>query len=164
MLDVRDPEEFAAGHLAGSVSAPGGQLVQATDQWIAVRGARIALIDDDGVRARMAGAWLGRWAIATCSWWKTACRPPPCPPRAGMADPGEVETIDADTLAAAGDALVVDLARSIAFREGHIPGALWGVRSRLEALRGALARRQAGGADLAGRHAGAAGGGRGARR
>jgi rhodanese-related sulfurtransferase len=27
VLDVRDPEEFAAGHLEGSVSAPGGQLV-----------------------------------------------------------------------------------------------------------------------------------------
>ena len=45
---------------AGSVlSAPGGQLVlQATDRWIAVRGARIVLLDDTGVRARMAAAWL----------------------------------------------------------------------------------------------------------
>src|SRR5450756_397798 len=34
VLDVRDPQEFAAGHLSGSRSAPGGQLVQATDQWI----------------------------------------------------------------------------------------------------------------------------------
>src|SRR5499427_1362607 len=31
VFDVRDPEEYAAGHVAGSVSAPGGQLVQATD-------------------------------------------------------------------------------------------------------------------------------------
>ncbi len=46
-----------------------------------------------------------------------------------------VPTIDADTLAAANDALVVDLARSIEFRDGHIPGARWGVRSRLAALR-----------------------------
>src|SRR6185437_12143681 len=39
-------------------SAPGGQLVQATDTWVGVRNARIVLVDDTGVRARMAAAWL----------------------------------------------------------------------------------------------------------
>src|SRR3954454_3448755 len=58
LLDVRDPAEFRAGHLAGSRSAPGGQLVQATDTWIGVRNARIVLVDDTGVRARMSAAWL----------------------------------------------------------------------------------------------------------
>ena len=58
MLDVRDPAEFRAGHRPGSRNAPGGQLVQATDNWIGVRNARIVLVDDTGVRARMAGAWL----------------------------------------------------------------------------------------------------------
>jgi rhodanese-related sulfurtransferase len=43
-LDVRDPAEFRAGHRPGSRNAPGGQLVQATDTWIGVRGARIVLI------------------------------------------------------------------------------------------------------------------------
>lgn len=58
-LDVRSPDEYAAGHPAGFVSAPGGQLVQATDEWVAVRGARLALYDDDdGVRARMTASWL----------------------------------------------------------------------------------------------------------
>src|SRR5262249_31448079 len=56
VLDVRDPAEYRAGHRPGTVSAPGGQLVQATDQWIGVRNARIVLVDDTGVRARMAGA------------------------------------------------------------------------------------------------------------
>ena len=55
VLDVRDPAEYRAGHRPGSRSAPGGQLVQATDQWIGVRDARIVLVDDTGVRARMAG-------------------------------------------------------------------------------------------------------------
>ena len=58
VLDVRDPAEFRAGHRPGSRSAPGGQLVQATDTWVGVRGARIVLVDDTGVRARMAAAWL----------------------------------------------------------------------------------------------------------
>ena len=34
---------------------------------------------------------------------------------------------------------MIDLARSIDFREGHIPGALWGVRTRLAALQPQLA-------------------------
>src|SRR6185312_15113483 len=57
-LDVRLPEEHVAGHPAGFVSAPGGQLVQATDEWVGVRGARLVLSDDDGVRARMTASWL----------------------------------------------------------------------------------------------------------
>ena len=39
-FDVRSPEEYRAGHRAGFASAPGGQLVQATDTYAAVRNAR----------------------------------------------------------------------------------------------------------------------------
>ncbi len=40
-LDVRTPEEHAAGHTRRfPLTPPGGQLVQATDEWVAVRGAR----------------------------------------------------------------------------------------------------------------------------
>src|SRR5258707_2569244 len=33
LFDVRDPREYDAGHVAGAVSAPGGQLVPATDPY-----------------------------------------------------------------------------------------------------------------------------------
>ncbi len=58
LLDVRTPEEYERGHPAGFASAPGGQLVQAIDEWVAVRGARLVLFDDDGIRARMTASWL----------------------------------------------------------------------------------------------------------
>ena len=66
LLDVRTPEEFEAGHLAGSRNAPGGQLVQATDEYVATRGSRLVLIDDNGVRATMTASWLRQlgWADA----------------------------------------------------------------------------------------------------
>ena len=43
---------------AGAISAPGGQLVQATDQYVGTLGARIVLIDDAEVRAAMTASWL----------------------------------------------------------------------------------------------------------
>ncbi len=147
VLDVRDPAEYRAGHWPGSVSAPGGQLVQATDQWVGVRNARIVLIDDTGVRARMAGAWLRQMGYPDVfvvegglDALNTTARERLPVPELGA----QVPTIDVTGLVAlldSGDGtVVVDLARSIDFREGHIPGALWGVRTRLAALAPQLVR------------------------
>ena len=61
-FDVRTPEEYSAGHLAGFRSAPGGQLVQETDFFAPVRGARIVLADDLGSRADMTASWLAQMA------------------------------------------------------------------------------------------------------
>src|SRR5258708_247718 len=58
LFDVRDPFEYAAGHVAGALSAPGGQLVQATDQYAGTLNARIVLVDDKEVRAVMTASWL----------------------------------------------------------------------------------------------------------
>jgi len=130
VLDVRDPLEFAAGYRPGSVSAPGGQLVQGTDTWIGVRNARVALIDDDGVRARMTGAWLRLMGhtdvfVVEGGLDEVEIDDP------ALSEPPIPEALDG--------ALVVDLARSVAYREGHIPGAVWGIRSRLAALEPQLA-------------------------
>ncbi|HLT01284.1 MAG TPA: rhodanese-like domain-containing protein, partial [Geminicoccaceae bacterium] len=50
LCDVRLPEEYEAGHLPGAMCTPGGQLVQAADRYLGTRGARVVLVDDDGVR------------------------------------------------------------------------------------------------------------------
>lgn len=65
-FDVRTPEEYAAGHAPGFASAPGGQLVQETDHHVPVRGARIVLADDDGVRAPMTASWLAQMGWEVC--------------------------------------------------------------------------------------------------
>jgi rhodanese-related sulfurtransferase len=67
-FDVRTPEEFAAGHLPLFRSAPGGQLVQETDVFAPVRGARIVLVDDVGVRANMTGSWLAQMGWDVHVW------------------------------------------------------------------------------------------------
>jgi rhodanese-related sulfurtransferase len=64
-FDVRGSDEFAAGHLAGFRHYPGGQLVQEIDMAAPVRGARILLTDDQGVRADMTASWLAQmdWEV-----------------------------------------------------------------------------------------------------
>ncbi|MCP3394213.1 rhodanese-like domain-containing protein [Bradyrhizobium sp. CCGB12] len=64
-FDVREPEEYAAVHLSGFRHYPGGQLVQETDMAAPVRGARILLTDDKGVRADMTASWLAQmgWEV-----------------------------------------------------------------------------------------------------
>ena len=58
VFDVRTPEEYAAGHIPGMKNVPGGQLVQETDRHAATWGARVVLVDDDGVRAVMTAHWM----------------------------------------------------------------------------------------------------------
>jgi len=61
LLDVRTPEEFEATHLDGTLSSEGGQLLGVAYRTIAVRGARVVLVDDLlGVRARTVAHWLQR--------------------------------------------------------------------------------------------------------
>jgi len=134
-FDVRDAADYATGHHPAARHAPGGQLVQATDHWVAVRGARCLLFDDTGLRAATTALWLRAMghevyifdpAIGTASWTTTVPMPPqggtPALPRAAA---GEI-----DSLLAAGGALI-DLRASQSFRRRHILGARWSIRPRL---------------------------------
>jgi rhodanese-related sulfurtransferase len=64
-FDVRTVEEYTTGHISGFRHYPGGQLVQETDMAAPVRGARILLADDLGVRADMTASWLAQmgWEV-----------------------------------------------------------------------------------------------------
>jgi rhodanese-related sulfurtransferase len=64
-FDVRSAEDYAAGHIAGFRHYPGGQLVQEIDMAAPVRGARILLTDNMGLRADMTGSWLAQMGWET---------------------------------------------------------------------------------------------------
>ncbi len=64
-FDVRTLEDYATGHIPGFRHYPGGQLVQEIDMAAPVRGARILLTDDMGVRADMTASWLSQMAFET---------------------------------------------------------------------------------------------------
>ncbi|NQU61522.1 MAG: thiosulfate sulfurtransferase [Rhodospirillales bacterium] len=139
VLDVRDGKEFEAGHLADAKPAPGGQLVQATDRYVAVRGARLVLVDDNGVRATMSASWLNQlgWtdvhvlddALAS----GTLVKGPHKPEIFGL-DDAAPQTIGAKDLAAmmvGGGAIVVDLTDSREHRKRHIPASRFAIRANL---------------------------------
>ncbi|NVP55395.1 rhodanese-like domain-containing protein [Mycoplana rhizolycopersici] len=137
LLDVRSAAEAAADPVPGAVHALSGQLVQATDQWVAVRHARFVLLDDLGLRAALAAFWLRqlgyrpyvaiiddamrqrvqRDAAATAAQL-TALSP---------IAPGEALRSVAEDMA-----VFVDMRGSFAYRDGHVAGAIWLVRPKAE--------------------------------
>ncbi|MCW2877132.1 MAG: sulfurtransferase [Sphaerisporangium sp.] len=140
VFDVRSAAEFARGHLDGSRHAPGGQLVQETDHYAPVRGARILLVDDDGVRAAMTGSWLAQmgwdtWAISPAAPEDLTRQgeepdPVPEPPRADTVHAGTLsDWLGADDL----HTVVLDVATSRDYASGHVPGAWYAIRSQLRA-------------------------------
>src|SRR5215467_2716632 len=139
VLDVRTPEEYEAGHVAGIRSAPGGQLVQETDNYLATWGARVVLADTDGVRAVMTASWLkqmgwGEVAVVRLEdvpgSWVTG----PHHPRALGLENARVAAISPDELKRrleAGTVTLIDLEYSKLYRNGHIPGAWFATRTQL---------------------------------
>ena len=137
-FDVRTPAEYERAHAPGFQGAPGGQLVQETDAFAPVRGARVVLFDDDGVRANMTASWLAQMNIevyvvdgakpqeltASGAWRGAKPEPVPTP------------TVSAEELAAllaeaSSSTVVIDVTASANHVKAHIPGAWWLVRSRL---------------------------------
>jgi len=139
LLDVRSPAEFADGRLPGFRSAPGGQLVQETEQFAPVRGARFVLADTDGVRANLTAHWLRQMNHevyvldgaqpshfnVTTPW--SAELPPHAP----------VDEIDPPTLAQwlnddGEGTVVLDFTAGANHVKRHIPGAWFALRSDLQ--------------------------------
>src|ERR1700760_3049371 len=151
VLDVRSPEEYAARHLRGARSAPGGQLVQETDSHMATWGARVVLVDDNGIRATMTASWLKQmgWAdIAVLAAgaadgdWVTGPHVPAVLGLEAVSVP-QIDATDLHSRLTAGKVIVIDLELSKRYALGHIPGAWFAVRSRLAAALAKLPAHQA---------------------
>lgn len=135
LFDVRTAAEYDAGHFPGSRWVEGGQLVQETDHVASVRGARLVLVDTDGVRAPMTASWLAQLG------WETWLLPVPAnlliatgpwqPPLPALPN---ANSISARTLAEwqqSPGTVVLDFTASANYVKRHIPGAHWALRAQL---------------------------------
>ncbi|MGB7913616.1 MAG: rhodanese-like domain-containing protein [Desulfobaccales bacterium] len=139
VIDVRLPDEFAAGHLEGSRNVQGGQLVQATDEYISIFNSRLVLLDDTEVRATLTASWLIQMGWTDC--WVLENGIIGLPLTQGPYKPRLPGLTKADTLTAGElakllqnpgkETVIIDVASSSHYKEKHIPGGWWGIRSRL---------------------------------
>jgi rhodanese-related sulfurtransferase len=138
ILDVRTIEEFEVGHIADSRHAAGGQLVQATDVYVATQNARVVLVDDMMVRALMTASWLEQ--LAWCEVYVLDSGLEGQPIVQGKREAPVFREASSSVIALspeeafieqAGGATLIDLQRSLGYRERHVEGAYFGIRARL---------------------------------
>ena len=139
LFDVRTQEEYLAGHLPKAIHAPGGQLVQETDHFAPVRGAKLVVYDTDGVRAHMTASWLAQMG------WKTfvvkdlrasdllqrtvEVELPKVPKIFNEVKPSVLKEWLSNR---SNLTLVIDVGSSAEYVKAHIPGAWWILRSRMK--------------------------------
>jgi rhodanese-related sulfurtransferase len=147
LVDVRTTAEYKSGHLPGSLSIPGGQAIQTTDEHFPVRNGTIVFLSDDGVRAAITAYWFDRMGFphvfileGGLEAWKEAGESL----KSGQADqalPGldavdelatQISSTVLEDLQQEGTLLVVDIDASERFIDGHVPGAQWVPRSELD--------------------------------
>lgn len=136
VCDVRTEEEYRRDRLPAVVQhAPGGQLIQATDQYIGVRKAQVVLYDPDGIRAPVVGSWLKQmgWPVHLLQDLGPLADLPapgsfhPTLQQIRILQPGALKAF----LAAHPDALVLDARPSQDFRKLHLASSTWVVRPTL---------------------------------
>lgn len=147
LFDVRQPCEYASSHIPGSTSAQGGQLVQATDEYAAVRNGRYVLMDDDELRAIMTAHWLQQMGLPQVFVLKGGI----FSAAAVLAPQGLADGEDGvEAHASTGGISVAEAARQLESQSGilcinvgasnrhrvrHIPGAKWVARAYLPRVR-----------------------------
>lgn len=130
VFDVRSEQEYQAGHLPGSRWIAGGQLVQETDHYAAVRGARIVLLDNQLTRAHMTGSWLSQmnWDVYVLEddfaglftvqgGWK--------PTTPAIEDIELISPEQLQHLAQEKNIAIWDFTTAANYKKGHIPHAQW---------------------------------------
>jgi rhodanese-related sulfurtransferase len=147
LMDVRTADEYAANHIEGFRWVPGGQAVQATDNYVAITNAALLFVDDDNVRASMTAQWFAQMDHPNVyvldggiTAWRSAGLPLATGPdretpenldaaRARVATtPPAALSKDLDAAATP----VIFVGTSEEFARGHVPGSHWLPRGWLE--------------------------------
>lgn len=132
VFDIRSATEYRAHTLAGAIHAPGGQLIQATDQYLGVRNSRLLLLDHEQVRAPVVASWLYQLGYEVAILEQGIDTPLHLPPP--QEPPSAVIAADAQAAVyklAQGTARLLDVRASSAYLKQHAAGTDWSIRPRL---------------------------------
>jgi rhodanese-related sulfurtransferase len=137
LCDVRTRKEYLENLIPVVQHAPGGQLIQATDQYVGVRKATIVICDFDGIRAPVVASWLKQLG------WNVLLLSDPHHlsdlPKIEQFEPDLKHTTSLDITKLDAfiyehpQALIFDVRASQEYRKCHLSGALWAIRSTLQA-------------------------------
>lgn len=136
LFDVRQTDDYDMSHFPGSVHAPGGQLVQATDSYAAVRNARLVLVDEHKIQSVMTAHWLMQmgWDVSVLDTnTDVFLESGPTTVHPLNQSRRHSATITASELNEFLDSscVVVDVGESYWYREGRIPGSFYSMRTQL---------------------------------
>lgn len=134
LFDVRTAAEYQQQSLLGALHAPGGQLVQATDHYMAVRGARVVLWDDKDVRSWVTASWLRQmgWEVYVLAAGAGAM--PRGPGQCALPWHHYLPQLSVEELVKKcqqGPVQLLDLRSSQQYRRAHLAQAQWSIRPRL---------------------------------
>lgn len=149
VVDVRRREEYETeGHIPGARWVAGGQAIQNADDTVAVPGARIVFVCDEGTRSAITAYWYQQMGFEKVyilengmQSWQDEGRALEFgkPERAPLGYDQAVQNVAALNVASLRklqrkepQTIVLDVSDSRSFAEGHIPGARWLSRSWLE--------------------------------
>jgi rhodanese-related sulfurtransferase len=147
LIDVRSEREYEAGHIPGSMNIPGGQAVQRTDDYIAVREGQIIFISNGRSRGVMAAHWYRQMGFKKIGVLKGGIRAwteseqalatgIPAEEPAGLKAAREtarlIDPAEVSRQLRHDRTIVLDVGISSSFEAGHLPGAFWLPRSWLE--------------------------------
>ena len=136
LCDVRTAEEFSLDGLPGAQNTPGGQMIQATDQFVGVRNARIVLYDSDGVRAITVASWLKQMGhdVAVLKDGvksKVSLSSTQIDHLFGLIPITTAELLQTDP---SNLLTILDIRSSMQYRKAHLPGSLWAIRPHLQKI------------------------------
>jgi len=140
LLDVRELDELGGRTVEGARQAPSGQIIQATDDHVPVKGVGVILIDDGGARAWLSAHWLvllgfeevavveggvDAWSAAGLPFVAHDADPDPLGLAAAKAAVSLVTVDEAAELIGSGAARAYSVDLSTAYERGHVPGSGW---------------------------------------
>lgn len=140
VIDVRSEEEYAAGHIAGSINVPGGQAVQRADDFVPVRNAEIVFISNQSARAVMTAYWYGQmgfkqvrvlqggldaWKVSGQPLVTGASLPEPLGFSAATLATQYIDAANLQNEINGGSCTVLDVSTSLEHETAHVPGAKW---------------------------------------